>query len=269
MGPLPPVRHCDHTDFTFVGSFLGANTASSVELAMKLNIANPGTGQQKVFEVEDDKKLKNLFDKRMSHEVEGDFLGPEWKGYILRITGGNDKQGFPMKQGVLVSGRVKLLLGANTSCYRPRRAGVRHRRSVHGCIVSHNISVLSMCVVKKGDEDIEGLTDQPVPRRLGPKRASNIRKLFGLEKSDPVTQYVVRYCPPGKTKTRAPKIQRLITPLVLQRKRARMAAKKKRYENKLQGEKLYRQLLAQKAKQEKDRRNSSRRRSASGSTSKA
>lgn len=40
----------------------------------------------------------------MGHEVEADTLGEEWKGYVLRISGGNDKQGFPMKQGVLTNG---------------------------------------------------------------------------------------------------------------------------------------------------------------------
>lgn len=40
----------------------------------------------------------------MGQEVEADSLGDEWKGYVLRIAGGNDKQGFPMKQGVLTHG---------------------------------------------------------------------------------------------------------------------------------------------------------------------
>merc|ERR1719429_1033729 len=39
----------------------------------------------------------------------------------MRITGGNDKQGFPMKQGVLTNGRVRLLLNKGTTCYRPPR----------------------------------------------------------------------------------------------------------------------------------------------------
>jgi hypothetical protein len=34
----------------------------------------------------------------------------EFKGYVFKITGGCDKQGFPMKQGVLTPGRVRLLL---------------------------------------------------------------------------------------------------------------------------------------------------------------
>jgi len=46
----------------------------------------------------------------MGQEIDGEVLGDEFKGYIFRITGGNDKQGFPMKQGVLVNGRVRLLL---------------------------------------------------------------------------------------------------------------------------------------------------------------
>merc|ERR1712048_1033112 len=68
-----------------------------------------------------------------------------------------------------------------------------------------------------GAEEIPGLTDDQKPRRLGPKRASNIRKLFNLEKKDDVRQFVVRR-EAGKKK-KAPKIQRLVTPAMLQRKR--------------------------------------------------
>ncbi len=34
----------------------------------------------------------------------------EFKGYVFKILGGQDKQGFPMKQGVLVPGRVQVLM---------------------------------------------------------------------------------------------------------------------------------------------------------------
>uniref|UniRef100_A0A8C5YKV4 Small ribosomal subunit protein eS6 n=1 Tax=Microcebus murinus TaxID=30608 RepID=A0A8C5YKV4_MICMU len=85
-----------------------------------------------------------------------------------------------MKQGVLTHGRVHLLLSKGHSCYRPRRTGKRKRKSVRGCIVDANLSVLNLVIVKKGEKDILGLTDTTVPRRLGPKRASRIRKLFNL-----------------------------------------------------------------------------------------
>uniref|UniRef100_A0A8C8X9K7 Small ribosomal subunit protein eS6 n=1 Tax=Panthera leo TaxID=9689 RepID=A0A8C8X9K7_PANLE len=81
-----------------------------------------------------------------------------------------------MKQGVLTHGRVRLLLRKGHSCYRPRSTGERKRKSVRGCIVDANLSVLNLVIVKKGEKDIPGLTDTTVPCRLGPKRASRIRK---------------------------------------------------------------------------------------------
>jgi len=45
---------------------------------------------------------------------------------------------------------------------------------------------LSVSIVKKGDSDIPALTDTQKPRRLGPKRATKLKKLFGivLDKKD-------------------------------------------------------------------------------------
>jgi hypothetical protein len=40
------------------------------------------------------------------------------------------------------------------------------------------MSVLSVTIVKQGEQDLPGLTDTTVPKRLGPKRANNIRKFF-------------------------------------------------------------------------------------------
>lgn len=50
----------------------------------------------------------------------------------------------------------------------------------------------------KGENEIEGLTDKVVPRRLGPKRATRIRRLFNLSKEDDVRKYVIRRTLPEK-----------------------------------------------------------------------
>merc|ERR1711976_83003 len=215
-------------------------------------------GCQKLFEFDDEKKTRIFNEKRMGQEVEADSLGDEWKGYVLRIAGGNDKQGFPMKQGVLTNNRVRLLLSKGHSCYRPRRTGERKRKSVRGCIVDSNLSVLALVIVKKGDNEIPGLTDTSVPRRLGPKRASKIRKLFNLSKDDNVCQYVIKRPLTGKEgkkpKSKRPKIQRLVTPVVLQRKRHKLALKHQRREKNSVQKADYAKLLAVRQKEAKDKR---------------
>merc|ERR1711931_340086 len=238
--------------------FFESYNFSVYQAMVKLNISYPAMGTQKLVEIHDENKWKPFFNHRMSQEVDGSCLGDEFKGYIFKICGGNDKQGFPMKQGVLTTGRVRLLLSKGHSCFRPRREGERKRKSVRGCIVNANLSVLALVIVKKGEQDIPGLTDKTIPRRLGPKRASKIRKLFNLSKEDDVRQYVVRRPLPEKegkkAKSKAPKIQRLITPVVLQRKRHRFALKKKRVNRRREDAADYAKLLAQRMKEAKERK---------------
>jgi small subunit ribosomal protein S6e len=88
-------------------------------------------------------------------------------------------------------------------------------------------------IVKQGEQEIPGLTDTVIPKRLAPKRATKIRKFFNLSKEDDVRQFVVRReveTKAGKKYTKAPKIQRLVTPQRLQRKRHLLSLKKRRSE---------------------------------------
>lgn len=90
-------------------------------------------------------------------------------------------------------------------------------------------------VLAIGPGELPGLTDDDKPRLRGPKRASKIRKLFNLTKEDDVRKYVNTYRrkfegKDGKTHSKAPKIQRLVTPLTLQRKRRRASLKRQAHE---------------------------------------
>jgi len=214
---------------------------------MKLNISNPTTGQQKAIVIDDDKKLTAFFGKRMGAEVSADELGDEFKGYIFKITGGNDKDGFSMKQGILINGRTRILMKEGHSCFRPRRTGERKKKSVRGCIVGHDLSVLALSVVKAGEQQIAGLNDEKKPRRLGPKRATKIRRLFNLEKKDDVRRFVLLYSRKiekgGKIRYKTPKIQRLVTDARLRRKRLYKVEKKSRWEKTKKAQAEYVKLL--------------------------
>lgn len=87
-----------------------------------------------------------------------------------------------MLKGVFTKNKKKLLLGPNQKCYRQKREGTSLRKHVRGCIIGPEIASVNLVMIKRGEKEVEGLTDVRVDRRLGPKRANKIRKLFNLPK---------------------------------------------------------------------------------------
>merc|ERR1712160_84363 len=179
-------------------------------LEMKFNISDPTTGGNGIVEIEEEKYIRPFFDKRMGQEINGEVMGEQFKGYVFRITGGNDKQGFTMKQGILVQGRSRILFKKRGTTFRPRRTGEG----------------------KKKDQPVI-ITGKDHANRLGKKRRNNILKFYALDKKDDVRKYVVRRSFEKKTKDgeaitrkngdktfyKAPKVQRMITETKIRRKK--------------------------------------------------
>lgn len=117
---------------------------------------------------------------RVSQTLDGGFIDPSLSGCEVKITGGNDAQGFPMLQGVLKSTRVRLVLRKGSKCFRERRDAEPKRKSVRGCIVGPDLHALNVILVDPKGKEIPGLTDVDIPNRHQPKRASKIRRLFGV-----------------------------------------------------------------------------------------
>ncbi len=185
--------------------------------------------------------MSELIDKKIGEEVEGEVISELFGGYLFKITGGFDKDGFAMKNGILTQGRKRILLSKGDSGFRFRsgyhRTGVRKRKLVRGCIVSPDIKILNLKVTKIGPNPIPGLSEDAQPNRLGPKRANNILKEFGLleiynkkkqntEERKTLRFMVTKFVPKREVTTKndkkyvkRPKVQRLITPDRLRRKR--------------------------------------------------
>ena len=124
---------------------------------------------------------------------------------------------------------------------------------MRGCICGPDLAVIALRITKKGDADIEGVTDGDKPRRLGPKRASYIRKVFALRKQDDVRKYVVRreVKKGDKTFYKSPKIQRLITEKRIRRKHVEKRDKAVRYQKTKDDKVKYDKVLSKYIKERK------------------
>lgn len=111
--------------------------------------------KRKSYQLEvDQSKALGIIGKKIEEEFSGEILG--LLGYTLQITGGTDKDGFPMHPKVSGMIRKKILL-SSPPCFHPRLKGQRKRKMVHGDTISESIVQINCKIVKKGEKPIEEL----------------------------------------------------------------------------------------------------------------
>jgi small subunit ribosomal protein S6e len=117
----------------------------------KLVISEPQARKSYQSEV-DQSKASILIGKKIGSEFPGDNIG--LSGYSLQITGGTDKDGFPMHPSVEGMGRIRVLL-SGVPCFHPTIKGQRKRKTVRGNTISADIMQINCKVVKKGEKPLE------------------------------------------------------------------------------------------------------------------
>lgn len=123
-------------------------------MSFKIIVSDPEEGQS--WQVE--KEATALIGSKIGEEFNGDLIG--LNGYTLKITGGSDKEGFPMRRSVRGTGRRKILMESGPG-YKPKENGARRRKSVRGNTVSEEVVQLNTKVTDR-ESDAE-----PVPDLLG------------------------------------------------------------------------------------------------------
>jgi small subunit ribosomal protein S6e len=107
---------------------------------------------KKSYQIEKEQKDSPVFGKHIGDAISGDFLGLD--GYELQITGGSDKDGFPMRKDIEGQLRKRFLvrkgIGFNTDV-----DGLRKRRMLRGNSIGDDISQINCKVVKQGSVNIE------------------------------------------------------------------------------------------------------------------
>jgi small subunit ribosomal protein S6e len=94
----------------------------------------------------------SLIGKKINDEVDGIFVS--LPGYKLKITGGTDKDGFPMRHDIPGSSRRRLLLSKGVG-FKPQVLGKRKKKSVRGNTINQEIVQVNMKVMKPGAKPIE------------------------------------------------------------------------------------------------------------------
>ncbi|MCD6590523.1 MAG: 30S ribosomal protein S6e [Candidatus Aenigmarchaeota archaeon] len=118
----------------------------------KIVVADPKT--RRTYQKEVSQKESGLLGRKIGDKVKGDFLG--LPGYELQITGGSDKQGFPMRPEIPGTARKRVLLTGGPG-FHPRRRGERRRKSVRGNTISNEIVQVNMKVIKYGKDTLAKL----------------------------------------------------------------------------------------------------------------
>ena len=122
-------------------------------MAFKLVISEGNNSHQMEVEAAESKKFLGL---KIGDEFDASQIG--LSGYTLKITGGSDKNGFPMKRDVEGPRRIKSLLSGGLG-FKPRRDGQRRRKTVRGNTVSDDIVQINTIVAQKGKKNIDELLE--------------------------------------------------------------------------------------------------------------
>lgn len=107
--------------------------------AFKIVVSDRKTGKSEVMEAKD--STAQLFVGRKVGEVVD--LSVVGQNYKVKITGGSDKAGFPMRRDVLGSGKRYVLLTEGTG-FRHSVEGEKRRKLVRGGMVTEEIYQLNV-----------------------------------------------------------------------------------------------------------------------------
>jgi len=129
----------------------------------KFVVSEPSTRKSYQIEV-DQGRGAGVIGKKLGEEFDGDIIG--LTGYKLEITGGSDKDGFPMIKTEAGPGKRRVLL-IQAPGFHPTIQGQRKRKSVRGDTISEDTMQINTKVVKAGEKTLE---------ELAPKKAEGEKK---------------------------------------------------------------------------------------------
>jgi small subunit ribosomal protein S6e len=116
-------------------------------------LSDPETGRAYNIDL-DEAKMRSIVGRKIGDVIDGSAIG--LAGYKIQLTGGSDKDGFPMRRDVHGRVRPRILLRSGPG-FRPKEKGEIRRKRVRGNVYVPEIVQVNAKVVEKGKKGIEEL----------------------------------------------------------------------------------------------------------------
>jgi len=111
----------------------------------KIIISDPETGKSRSVEVEGTGAVP-LISRKLGEVIDGSVV--KMSGHKLKITGGTDKDGFPMRPSIHGGVRARAILSEGVG-FHPSRKGERQRKTLRGNVITEDIVQINMKVTEK------------------------------------------------------------------------------------------------------------------------
>lgn len=92
-----------------------------------------------------------IIGKNIGDTISGDIAG--LSGYTLKLTGGTDKDGFPIRPDLPGPARKKILVAGGVG-FHPTHDGERRRKAMRGREISSEVTQINTVVVEYGEKSL-------------------------------------------------------------------------------------------------------------------
>jgi small subunit ribosomal protein S6e len=116
----------------------------------RVNVSDPKEGKSVQVPVSG-QHANVLVRKRIGDEIDGMFCG--LPGYKLKITGGSDKDGFPMRPEMPSAGRKRILVSYSLG-FKPERGGMRRKKTFRGNEIGPDTLQINTVVTQHGPKPL-------------------------------------------------------------------------------------------------------------------
>ena len=140
-------------------------------LEFKIVISEKGKSYAKSLTNEESEVFLN---KKIKDKINGNDFS--FKDYEFEITGGSDKEGFPMRYDVEGLARRRIFVTKGMIGARINKKGLRIKKAVRGNTISQFTSQINLKVIKSGQKNLDEIFVKAVKEEKPAKKPKEIKK---------------------------------------------------------------------------------------------